>query len=78
MKKSLDRWAKVCPKMVAVSSQAHVACLVSDAQADIAELAEVLRRAEQFIAGFEGDEAQDGCVDGLLTDIRQVLGVPHD
>lgn len=78
MKKSLERWAKMCPKMVALSSQAHVAYLVSDAQADIAELAALLSRAEQFIAGFEGDPAQDGCVDGLLTDIRQVLGVAND
>lgn len=74
MKKTLERWAKVCPRMVAMSSQAHVAYLVSDAQADIAELAAALRRAEQFIAGFEGDPIQDG-VDSLLYDVRQVLGV---
>ena len=76
MKKSLERWSKVCPKMVALSSPAHVAYLVGDAQADIAELGAVLARAEQFIAGFEGDPAQEG-VDALIGDIRQALGVAH-
>ncbi|MGE8358606.1 hypothetical protein [Pseudomonas sp.] len=76
MKKSLERWAKVCPKMVALSSQAHVAYLVSDAKADIAELGAALARAEHFIAGFEGDSAQEN-VDSLLSDIRRALGVTH-
>lgn len=76
MKKSLERWAKVCPKMVAMSSEAHIAYLVSDAQADLAELGAALARAEQFIAGFECDPVQEG-VDTLLSDVRQALGVAH-
>lgn len=39
MRKSIERWAAIDPKLVAQASPAHIAYLVADAQADIAELA---------------------------------------
>lgn len=78
MKKTIDAWGKIDPWQVAVCSQAHIAYLVADAKADIAELAGLLSRSEQFIAGFDGDTLQDGCLAVLLADLRRVLAVGGD
>lgn len=40
------------------------------------KLAALLSRAESFIAGFEGDEMQDG-VDELLQDIHDAIAAPE-
>lgn len=72
MNKSPERWALVCPKRVSEASPAHIANLIADAQADIGQMARALRRAEQFISGFEGDDLQDGVVE-LLRYLRAAL-----
>jgi hypothetical protein len=38
----------------------------------ISKLQAALQRAESFIAGFEGDESQEG-IDALLTEIRMAI-----
>ncbi|WP_339079642.1 hypothetical protein [Pseudomonas sp. TMP9] len=39
MRKSIERWAAIDPRLVAKAGPAYIAYLVADAQADIAELA---------------------------------------
>lgn len=69
--------AKFMPSLV----PAAITAFVQDAQADIGKLADVnadlltaLQLAEDFMAGFEGDELQDG-IDQRLATIRSAIAL---
>lgn len=52
------------------AAEAMKAAFVPAAPRQLPSLSDVLERAESFIAGFEGDETQEG-IDALLADLRK-------
>lgn len=60
----------ICSDIMSAISAWNQAEKTADAFATLA--VDVLKRAEDFICGFDGDDTQSG-VDGLLEDIRNTI-----